>query len=342
MATMAVVEGKTKIIRDAQTPGEIEVTFKDAATAFNGQKFAEIPGKGVLNATISAHLFGLLGSQGVSTCFVRKTDSPNTLIFRRLSMIPLEVVVRNFAYGSACKRYNLPEGKAFKKPVIEYYWKNDAANDPLLSEGMVDELDILPQGVTLDQLSRQAVRINSLFLPYFESCGLRCADYKLEFGLDSNGKLVLGDELSPDNFRFRDIQTGQVLDKDVFRFDLGDVSQAYQELHRRLKTDQPLEQPKVEGCQSCKPCHCAGKIEFMGEVIVKSRKGILNPESKTILESLKSLGYHGIKGLHAQKRFEISIMAQSKADAEECLKAIADNVLSNPVIEDCQVALINV
>jgi phosphoribosylaminoimidazole-succinocarboxamide synthase len=317
-----ITEGKAKILRQGDDPQEIRVTFKDCATAFNGKKFAEIPGKGSLNARISAKLFGLLEAQGLPTCFIRPSDKPNELVYRRLSMIPLEVVVRNIALGSICKRFQLSEGRPFKKPLIEFFLKDDAANDPQITDEMIAELGVLPDGIALQRIKELAFEINEVFVAYFESAGIRCADFKLEFGVDSDGRLAVGDELSPDNFRLRDSQTGEVLDKDVFRLELGDLVQTYEKLLGRL-----------EGA-SVDALSRGNLSTYRAEVLVQSRKNILNPESKAIFDSLEVMGYREVKSLSAGRRFELLIDAPNMLTAEKRIQALTESLLANPVIED--------
>lgn len=316
--TTLLAEGKTKILQAASEPDTLQVTFKDAATAFNAQKKAEVAQKGELNATISALLFELLSSAGLPTCFVRKGERANELIYRRLTMIPLEVVVRNFAYGSLVKRFNLEEGAPLHKPLVEFFYKS--SDDPQISEDLILELNLVPTEQILASVKRFALQVNEVLVPYFASIGIRCGDFKLEFGFDSDGKLVLGDELSPDNFRLRDLKTGAVLDKDVFRLDLGDLGDTYRTLLARLQDAKPSVETKQQ--------------TYTAEILVHSRKNILNPESKAILEGIHAMGYSQVTSLGAGKRFTLQVQANSLLAAEQQLKQLAETVLSNPVIED--------
>ncbi len=321
-ASDVLIEGKAKIVRKDSTEGQVRVTFKDCATAFNGEKFSEIPGKGELNAKISGLLFQLLDEYRIPSCFVALGHDSNELVYKNLAMIPLEVVVRNHAYGSVCKRFGFEEGMAFKQPLVEYFLKDDGANDPQITASMINERGCLPAGVPLALLERRALQINEIFVAFFETRGIRCADFKLEFGVDANGMLMLGDELSPDNFRLRDVKTAQVLDKDVFRLELADLVETYQTLLQRMEIPAELASLKNE------------KRVYSAQVFVKSRKNILNPESKAILTSLHHVGFSNVTDLRAGKRFEIQIEAPTMMAAEEELLNIAGDVLSNPVIED--------
>jgi phosphoribosylaminoimidazole-succinocarboxamide synthase len=317
-ATTFFAEGKTKILHPSAEPDTLRVVFKDTATAFNAQKKVEVPGKGELNAAISALLFERLADAGLQTCFLRRGERANELIYRRLTMIPLEVVVRNFAYGSLVKRFGLEEGVPLHKPLVEFFYK--FADDPQISEDLILELNLVPTEQALSAIKRFALHVNEVLVPYFAACGIRCADFKLEFGFDTHGRLTLGDELSPDNFRLRDLKTGAVLDKDVFRLDLGDLGEAYGTLLLRLQGEKQAQETKEQ--------------IYTGEILVNSRKNILSPESKAILEGLHSMGHTQISHLGAGKRFTLQIQASSLLDAERQLRHLAETVLSNPVIED--------
>jgi phosphoribosylaminoimidazole-succinocarboxamide synthase len=345
-ATPKPIEGKTKILQPTTTDGEWTVTFKDAATAFNGQKYAEIPGKGAVNARISAMLFRRLESCGLSTCFVREGDRPNILIYRPLRMIRLEVVVRNVALGSVVKRYSLTEGERFNRPVVEFFYK--CQDDPLINDELALAMGLVEQPEQLVEIRRLALAANEVFVEVFQASGICCADFKLEFGFDAEGKLVLGDELSPDNFRLRDLKSGAVLDKDVFRLDLGDVSETYYGLLARLETPlSPLSSPRKAFSETIQDLVASSSPleanNYAVEICVHSRQGILNPESRTVLETIKTLGYESPQAQLAQlgvgKRFTLDVKAVNTAAAEAFAHRLAEEVLSNPVIEEYTVSV---
>jgi phosphoribosylaminoimidazole-succinocarboxamide synthase len=231
-----IYEGKAKIIYEGTEPGTLIQYFKDDATAGNGQKKAVISGKGVLNNRISAHLMSRLESIGIPTHFIRSLNMREQLV-RAVEVIPLEVVVRNVAAGSLCKRLGIEEGKTLQGPVIEYYYKKDALGDPMVNEnhvfafGWADPYEI-------DEMVAMAWRINDYLNGLFAGVGLRLVDFKLEFGRlwGEYGELylILADEISPDNCRLWDVHTGEKLDKDRFRLDLGNVIEGYQEVAARL------------------------------------------------------------------------------------------------------------
>lgn len=318
-------EGKTKILYQLDADSqELMVSFKDSATAFNAQKCATMPGKGALNAEISKILFQMLASKGISTCYIRPGETPDSLIYKRLTMIPLEVVVRNKAQGSLVKRFGFKENERLSTPLIEFFYKTES--DPLISEALLLQMNLVNSAEQLEHIKQLSLQINELLLAFLTPRNIDCVDFKLEFGIDKQGQLVLGDEMSPDNFRLRDMTTGEVLDKDVFRLDLGELIPAYQTVLKRLKTDVPTEASTVYQ-------------QYQAEILVHSRQNILNPESKAILEALQGMGFSAVQSLQAGKRFQLQLKAASIQQAYQSVEEIAANILSNPVIEDYQVRL---
>ncbi|MDX2084797.1 MAG: phosphoribosylformylglycinamidine synthase subunit PurS [Candidatus Melainabacteria bacterium] len=319
-----LAEGKTKVLtQHPAEPTQVYVRFKDRATAFNAAKTADVPGKGAMNAAMTAHLFAYLAQQGIASCYVGPGRTPDELVYQKLTMIPLEVVVRNVAYGSLCQRYSqFQSGQPLSRPVVEFFLKTDS--DPLIAEDVAHALGILPSGVDFAKLRRQALVLNDLLVPFFQSLGIVCADFKLEFGVSPSGALLLADELSPDNFRLRDANTGDILDKDVFRLDQGDLAQTYQRLLDRLKAS-PSSSATREG--TLKQCYEA-------QLVVRYRQSVLHPESRAILESLHSLGYANVQSLQAGKHFQLTIESEDRLQATRQVEALAEAILSNPVIED--------
>lgn len=225
-------EGKAKKVFATDDPQKVIQYFKDDATAFNAQKKGQIGGKGVVNNRMSAFLFSLLEKEGIPTHFIAGLSS-REMLCHRLDIVKVEVVVRNVAAGSLVKRLGLAEGKVLEQPIIEFYYKDDALGDPLINSDHIAALSLASTS-EIAQIAGLARRINSILVPFFDkSLGLRLVDYKLEFGRSPNG-ILLGDEISPDTCRLWDKATGQKLDKDRFRFDLGDVEGAYQEILRRI------------------------------------------------------------------------------------------------------------
>ncbi|MDI6871569.1 MAG: phosphoribosylaminoimidazolesuccinocarboxamide synthase [Bacillota bacterium] len=225
-------EGKAKIVYITDDPDLLLIHFKDDATAFNGQKKGTISDKGVLNARISAALFRYLAEHGVANHFV-DLPSEREMVARRLSIVPLEVVVRNVAAGSLAKRLGLAEGTRLARTVLEFYYKRDDLGDPLVNEYHIRALDLAtPEEVA--QLAATSLRVNDLLAAHLKPRRLELIDFKLEFGRTRDGQILLGDEISPDTCRFWDTETGERLDKDRFRRDLGGVEEAYQEVWRRI------------------------------------------------------------------------------------------------------------
>ena len=230
-----IYEGKAKVLYEGPEPGTLIQHFKDDATALNGEKHALIDGKGVLNNRISEYIFVKLGEIGVPTHFVRRINMREQLI-REVEIIPLEVVIRNVAAGSRAQRLGLEEGAALPRSIVEFYYKNDKLNDPMVSEEHITAFGWAnPQEI--DEVMSLALRINDFLVGLFLGVGIRLVDFKVEFGRlweQEQMRLVLADEISPDCCRLWDIVTNDKLDKDRFRRDLGSVLEAYQEVARRL------------------------------------------------------------------------------------------------------------
>jgi phosphoribosylaminoimidazole-succinocarboxamide synthase len=230
-----IYEGKAKVLYEGPEPGTIVQYFKDDATAFNNQKRGTITGKGVLNNRISEYLMTRLGEIGVPTHFLRRLNMREQLI-REVEIIPIEVVVRNIAAGSLVKRFGLKEGTALPRSIVEYYYKNDELGDPLVTEEHITAFGWAgPQD--LDEMLAFSLRINDFLTGLFLGIGLKLVDFKVEFGRlwqNEEMRIVLADEISPDNCRLWDSTTNRKMDKDRFREDLGDIAEAYQEVARRL------------------------------------------------------------------------------------------------------------
>lgn len=230
-----IYEGKAKVLYEGPEPGTLIQYFKDDATAFNNRKKGTISGKGVLNNRISEFLMVRLQEMGIPTHFVRRINMREQLI-REVEIIPIEVVVRNVAAGSFSKRFGMQEGTPLPRSIVEYNYKNDELGDPLVTEDHITAFGWAgPQD--LDDMFNLAVRVNDYLSGLFLGAGLRLVDFKVEFGrlyTQEDMRVVLADEISPDSCRLWDVQTNEVLDKDRFRRDMGDVAEAYREVARRL------------------------------------------------------------------------------------------------------------
>jgi phosphoribosylaminoimidazole-succinocarboxamide synthase len=226
-----IYEGKAKKVFATSDDALIIQEFKDDATAFNGVKKGQITGKGVINNALSAYLFKYLESFGVPTHFVEKL-SDREMLCKKLDILKLEVVMRNICAGSLVKRLGRTEGEELPYPILELYFKNDALGDPLINEYHAYAFG-LAKPEELDEVKQYAMKINAILKAFFARKGLKLVDFKLEFG-KHNGKILLGDEISPDTCRFWDAETNKKLDKDRFRQDLGNVEDAYIEIQKRV------------------------------------------------------------------------------------------------------------
>jgi len=231
-----VYEGKAKILFEGPEPGTLIQHFKDDATAFNAEKHDVIAGKGVLNNRISGHIMTLLQNAGISTHFIKTLNMREQLI-RKVEVIPVEVVVRNIAAGSLVKRLGIEEGRVLPRPLVEHYYKDDALGDPMINEDHIVTFE-WAQPAELEEIYHAAIRINDFLMGLLAGVGLKLVDLKLEFGrfweTEDTLRIVLADEISPDNCRIWDARTGEKLDKDRFRFDLGDLIESYQDIAHRL------------------------------------------------------------------------------------------------------------
>lgn len=227
----AIHEGKAKILYATSDPERLIQYFKDDASAFDGKKKGSIVNKGVVNNAISSHIFSLLEKAGVPTHFVEKLSEREMLV-KRVEIIPVEIVMRNAVAGSLSKRMGIPEGEPLSETVLEYYYKSDELGDP-----MINRYHIRAFGLATDEemevIERLAFKVNEWLVPFFDKAGVRLVDYKLEFGRSAEG-MLLADEISPDGCRLWDKETGEKMDKDRFRRDLGRLEEVYEEMSRRV------------------------------------------------------------------------------------------------------------
>ena len=231
-----IYEGKAKKLFEGTEPGTLVQYFKDDATAFNNEKKSSISGKGVINNRISEYLFTRLGDLGIPTHFIKALNMREQLIYA-VEIIPMEVIVRNYTAGSFVKRFKTKEGESLGGPLLEYCLKDDALGDPFIAEEHMYAFDLLDPP-EIEEIRLYTMRINDFLTGLFRGAGIQLVDMKLEFGRiyteDGYSQVVLADEISPDNCRLWDIETGEKMDKDRFRQDLGDVAHHYREVARRL------------------------------------------------------------------------------------------------------------
>ncbi len=225
-------EGKAKKVFATDNDGLLIVSYKDDATAFNGLKKGTIAGKGVINNKMSNLLMQMLEKKGVKTHFVKELSDRETVV-KKVSILPLEVIIRNISAGSFSKRYGVEEGIVFEEPTFEFSYKNDKLGDPLLNEYHVVALKLATKD-EINTIKNYAFKINELLKEFWLECGVTLVDFKLEFGRLGDGSIVLADEISPDTCRLWDSKTGEKLDKDRFRRDMGGVEDAYAEIMKRL------------------------------------------------------------------------------------------------------------
>ncbi|NPB08436.1 MAG: phosphoribosylaminoimidazolesuccinocarboxamide synthase [Aquificae bacterium] len=226
-------EGKAKILYETDEKDKLIMEFKDEASAFDGVKRERVKGKGELNNEISSLLFEILHSHGIKTHYIKKI-SPTEMLVWRARRFPLELVVRNFAAGSFVKRYGIEEGKALEPPLVEFFMKSDELHDPLVCRSHVEVLRLAPAEL-LPEMENIGLKVNEILKSLFSKKGLLLVDFKLEFGLLPDGSLAVVDEISPDSMRVWDAGTGEKLDKDRFRFDLGDLLEGYKKILSKLK-----------------------------------------------------------------------------------------------------------
>src|SRR5699024_6238654 len=230
--TTQLYEGKAKKVFATDDPNLVIVSYKDDATAFNGEKKGTIAGKGAINNVMSNHMFQLLEQQGVPTHFVEQLSDRETVV-KKVSIVPLEVIVRNISAGSFAKRYGVKEGIVFDEPTIEFSYKNDDLGDPLMNAYHAIALKLATRE-EIERIKTMAFKVNEVMKQYFDTLNVTLVDFKLEFGKTEDGTIVLADEISPDTCRLWDKTTGEKLDKDRFRRDMGGVEEAYEEIMKRV------------------------------------------------------------------------------------------------------------
>ena len=225
-------EGKAKKVFATDDPDLVLVSYKDDATAFDGTKKGTIKGKGAINNRMTNYFMQLLEKEGVPTHFVKELSERETVV-KKVKIVPLEVIIRNVSAGSFSKRYGVPEGIVFAEPTIEFSYKNDDLHDPLINSYHALALGLATKE-EIEKIKKYAFKVNEVLKAHFLKLNVRLIDFKLEFGRLPDGTIVLADEISPDTCRFWDAATGEKLDKDRFRRDLGNVEEAYEEMMRRV------------------------------------------------------------------------------------------------------------
>ncbi|MGD9580752.1 MAG: phosphoribosylaminoimidazolesuccinocarboxamide synthase [Vampirovibrionia bacterium] len=314
----AIYKGKSKTIYTTEDTKTLIAEFNDSITAFNSMKKDSIPDKGSINRDISFILFNYLSKHAINTHLINKEDKSKLKVLK-LDIIPIEVVIRNITAGSICKRYNINEGMELKPTIIEYFLKNDELNDPLITDSIIHSLNLVKNKEDLTIIKEISTRTNEILTKLFNSINLKLVDLKLEFGYDLENKIVLADELSPDNMRLWDTKTNKPMDKDIFRNDLGNIIEAYNEVLNRLKT---IKEPEIK------------TNNYKAILHIKTRKNVLDPQGVAIQNALKDLGYDEIENIKTGKYIEIELNTKSQTEAWSIIDKACKELLANPVIED--------
>ena len=314
-----IYEGKAKILYEGPEPGTLIQFFKDDATAFNKKKHEVVDGKGVLNNRISEHIFTHLNRMGIPTHFIRRLNMREQLI-KEVEIIPLEVVVRNVAAGSLAKRLGIEEGTVLPRSIIEFYYKADALDDPMVSEEHITAFGwASPQEI--DDVMALAIRVNDFLSGLFLGVGIQLVDFKIECGRLFEGdmmRIVVADEISPDSCRLWDVATQDKLDKDRFRRDMGGLVEAYQEVARRLGIMNENEPPRPTGpvlVASDRRPRAAALTVQLGQELPRDqgprhrdlKNGVLDPQGKAIEHALAGLGFGGVGQVRQGKVFDIEV-----------------------------------
>ncbi|MEW5820717.1 MAG: phosphoribosylformylglycinamidine synthase subunit PurS [Cyanobacteriota bacterium] len=310
-------EGKTKIISISNNNNELIAEYKDTLTAYNNKKKDLIVGKGLLCSSISAIIFDYLNKNSIKTHYIYQEGNKHSIL--NLKMIPLEVVIRNISAGSLVKRFDIKRGVKLGIPIIEFYYKKDELDDPLVNQNHIKYFNILHKYKDLKEIEEIAYCVNSLLIMFFNNCNFELVDFKLEFGYDNKYNLILADEMSPDNIRLWDKTTGLSYDKDLFRNDSGDVIKAYKDVFDRMKNI------NITAMKEKK---------YVVEILIEPRADIFDPQGATINKSLFDLGFEKISNLRVGKYIKFSTTAETKIIAEDLANKACEKLLANPVTED--------
>jgi len=324
-------EGKAKRVYLTDDPDRLLVEYKDDATAFNAQKRGTIPGKGAINNAVSDRIFRLLDAVGIPNHLIAKVSDTEQLV-RAVTIIPVEVIVRNKAAGSFAARYGVEEGTELDLTVIEWCLKNDALGDPPINDAAVVALGIASPE-ELEEMFGLAMAVNDALKAFFAGIDLELIDFKVEFGRTPDDQIILADEISGDTCRLWDVTSGEKLDKDRFRRDLGGVEEAYREVERRVLG--------AAGNDSAAAVEAAGRAphgHHHAVVDVMLKRSILDPQGRAVQNTLRRLGHDNIVDLRVGKRIELTLTGDGEAVRDQLL-TIAETVLSNPVMEEVEVAM---
>ena len=333
-------EGKAKILYETKDKDLIIQHFKDDATAFNNLKKANVEGKGVLNNRISEYILTNLSQCGIKTHFIKRLNMREQLI-KKAEIFPIEFIARNIATGSLTKRLGIAEGTLLDQPLLEYCYKKDELNDPLISKEHIFSFGWATQE-DLQIIDKMTLRINDLLLGLFRGIGIKLVDFKIEYGKVWNKntelkEIILADEISPDTCRLWDSKTEKKLDKDRFRKDLGNIIQGYQEVARRLGI--MPEETNISEVNFGKtiPIKFKKKNKLKFSVTVTLKKDVLDPQGKVVQNTLVNMGMNNLKSIRQGKHFEIEVEENDQSKAEEKVDVMCKKLLVNLIIEDYKI-----
>lgn len=320
--TTKIYRGKAKSVEILEN-GHALVRFRDDITAGDGAKHDQLEGKGSVNCQTTTIIFEKLEKAGIPTHFIKKVDD-TTILARGLEILPVEVVVRNIAAGSFCRRYGYEEGFIFPTPVVEFFYKNDELHDPLITKDVIIKLGLATE-IELEWMQSVALRVNSALSKFFREAGLILVDFKIEVGKDPEGRLYVADEISGDSIRVWDAETHEILDKDRFRKGLGEVVKNYREILRRIS--------EVEGDPEPEP---------FGLVIeITPKSGVPNPSGEVVKRGIVNMGSEKIEKVSVGKTICLSYPSEKLAgDWHKTISEICLSFLSNPLIEDYTIRVV--
>ncbi len=316
-----IYEGKAKKIYATGAENLVLMVFKDEATALDGAKKGIIENKGIMNNRISNLLYEVLEQNGIETHLVKPVDDRSVLV-KKMDMVPLEVVVRNVVAGSLVKRLGKPEGTELKSTVVEYYYKDDALHDPMVNQCHIKAMG-WAQPEHLKEMQARALAVNTILKELFAQINIILVDFKLEFGF-YEGRIVLGDEISPDSCRLWDRKSLEKLDKDRFRRDMGQESEAYREVMVRLEKYMANRRGN----------------RLKARVYITLKPGVLDPQGEAVKKSLHVLGYEEVEEVRMGKFIELGLQSRDKSAAKREVEELSHKLLANPVIEDYRVEVL--
>ncbi len=313
---MVTYSGKAKDVK-VLNDKEVQISFRDSISAFDGIKKEELPDKGITSCLTSVKLFEILDGYGFATHYISKIDETQMLC-KKVTILPVEVVCRNISAGSFCRRYGYEEGIRFEKPLIEFFVKDDEHHDPLITESVAVQMKLVTENeaILMEAITRA---VNEVLIKIFDLISLQLVDFKLEFGKTTAGQLLLADEISADTMRLWEKKTGEKKDKDRYRQDLGDVIVHYKDILARLNAIQKI--PKYMPLSTV-------------QVIIRLRKSVLDPAGEVIFRSLSRKGFNSVESTRLGKSAEIVFNAVPSSELQSEIEEISAKILSNPLIED--------